>query len=115
MTSNTSHKCPDHNLAIGSAPQYCGPEPFIQAVYAGQPCGCQIIGNGTLPHPLDIKRCAKHDAAPEMLAELRECAAALDALIEDRPMLAAKLCGSTTLGNRRAEARGVLTKIGGPR
>ena len=54
-------------------------------------------------------------AAPEMLAELRECVAALDALIEDRPMLAAKLCGSTTLGNRRAEARSAIAKAEGSR
>lgn len=34
---------------------------------------------------------------------LRECRTALDALLEKRPLLGAVLCGSTTLGNLRAE------------
>ena len=38
----------------------------------------------------------------EQAALLRECRAALDALLKDKPMLAAKICGSTTLGNLRA-------------
>jgi hypothetical protein len=33
---------------------------------------------------------------------LRECRRALDELLRDKPMLAAKLCGTTTLGNLRA-------------
>jgi hypothetical protein len=33
---------------------------------------------------------------------LRECRRALDELLRDKPMLAAKLCGTTTLGNIRA-------------
>lgn len=34
---------------------------------------------------------------------LRRCRMALDALLKEKPMLAAKLCGTTTLGNLRAE------------
>jgi hypothetical protein len=34
---------------------------------------------------------------------LRRCRMALDKLLKDKPMLAAKLCGTTTLGNLRAE------------
>jgi len=33
---------------------------------------------------------------------LRECRHALDDLLRDKPMLAAKHCGTTTLGNLRA-------------
>ena len=33
---------------------------------------------------------------------------AIDSLIEARPMLAAKICGTTTLGNVRAEIKAVL-------
>lgn len=52
-------------------------------------------------------------AAPGLLAELRECAAALQALIDEKPMLAAKCAGSTTLGNTLAAARSAITKAGG--
>lgn len=38
----------------------------------------------------------------ELEALLRECRAALDALIENKPTLSGLLCGSTTLGNLRA-------------
>jgi len=38
----------------------------------------------------------------EQAALLRECRAALDALLKEKPMLAGKLCGFTTLGNLRA-------------
>ena len=33
---------------------------LVDCTLAPQPCGCRIVGNGTLPHPLDIKRCPKH-------------------------------------------------------
>ena len=39
----------------------------------------------------------------EQAALLRECRAALDSLIKQRPTLAGLLCGSTTLGNLKAE------------
>lgn len=38
----------------------------------------------------------------EQAALLRECRFALDELINKKPMLAALICGSTTLGNLRA-------------
>ena len=38
----------------------------------------------------------------EQAALLRECRFALDELLRDKPMLAAKICGSTTLSNLRA-------------
>lgn len=52
-------------LPLGSLPYY-GDPPMLAGTYASQPCGCEIIGNGTLPHPLAIKRCAKHEAAMQM-------------------------------------------------
>jgi hypothetical protein len=39
----------------------------------------------------------------EQAALLRECRAALDSLISQKPTFAGLLCGSTTLGNLRAE------------
>ena len=39
----------------------------------------------------------------EQAALLRECRAALDSLIAQKPALAGLLCGSTTLGNLKAE------------
>lgn len=33
---------------------------------------------------------------------LRECRRALEELLRDKPMLAAKVCGNTSLGNLRA-------------
>lgn len=51
------------NIARGSLPFYDDP-PMVQAVYAGSACKCQIVGNGTLQHPLDVSRCAMHAAAP---------------------------------------------------
>lgn len=38
----------------------------------------------------------------EQAALLRECRRALDDLLKKKPMMAAMLCGSTTLGNLRA-------------
>ncbi len=38
----------------------------------------------------------------EQAALLRECRRALDDLLAKKPMMAAMLCGSTTLGNLRA-------------
>jgi len=49
-------------------------------------------------------------AAPELYAALEELTNAVDALIADRPMLAAKIAGSTTLGNVRAFARAAIGK-----
>ena len=39
----------------------------------------------------------------EQAALLRECRLALDDLLRKKPMMAGLLCGSTTLGNLRAE------------
>jgi hypothetical protein len=57
-------------VARGALPFYDDP-PMVQATYAGQPCGCQIVGNGTLQHPLDVKRCPTHETAPKMYEALR--------------------------------------------
>jgi hypothetical protein len=46
---------------------YGGPEPFIQCVVRDFICGCKIVGNGTCPHPIDIRMCAEHGAAVELL------------------------------------------------
>lgn len=40
--------------------------------------------------------------------ELRECQAALSALLADEPQLASRICGSTTLGNRLVHVQAAL-------
>ena len=55
-----------------------------------------------LIHKETSRRCV------ELADSLEAALAAIDALLEDKPMLAAKLCGSTTLGNVRAEIWEVL-------
>lgn len=32
----------------------------LSGVHGPNPCGCEIIGNGTLPHPIAIKYCDRH-------------------------------------------------------
>ena len=54
--------------------------------------------DNTLHHAIDHWQ----DKASEQAALLRECRAALDALIDKKPALAMLLCGSTTLGNLKA-------------
>lgn len=36
---------------------------LLGATHAATPCGCRVIGNGTLTHPLAIQFCAKHGGA----------------------------------------------------
>lgn len=45
-------------------------EQFIQCTYKDEPCGCKIIGGGTLQQPLAIKYCEKHE--PINVAILKE-------------------------------------------
>ena len=49
----------------------------------------------------------------ELLAAARETAAALDALLQQKPMLAATVCGSTTLGNHRVQLHAAIKKAAG--
>ena len=44
------------------------------AVFAGSPCGCEIVGDGTLPHPLKIEYCNIHAAALTMHRQLLDIA-----------------------------------------
>ena len=60
-------------------------------------------------NPEDAKLIA---AAPKLAEALREAAGALAALIEERPMLAAKVAGTTTLGNHLVAARAALAAAG---
>lgn len=46
----------------------------------------------------------------ELHSALKMAFMAIEALIDDKPMLAAKICGSTTLGNARAEIKAVLNE-----
>lgn len=49
----------------------------------------------------------------DLLTAAREVASALDDLLQKKPMLAATRCGSTTLGNHRAELRAAIAKAPG--
>jgi hypothetical protein len=46
---------------------YDGEHPFIQCVTSPAACGCQIIGNGTCPHPLEIQFCRKHSSTADLI------------------------------------------------
>lgn len=48
------------------------------------------------------------DRLRSLLLELRECRSAINAVIEQKPMMAAMRAGSTTLGNRLAELKAVI-------
>jgi len=72
-------------------------------------CGCRIARNGTMTQ--EIRFCPLHKAAPALVAALHELNGAIEALIAERPTLAAKRAGSTTLGNHAAEARVLLSTV----
>lgn len=83
------------------------------------PCpGSGVLWADRLGDGNNYIRCGEEDAkliaaAPDLLAALTECEAAISALIKEKPMMAAKLAGSTTLGNHAAEARAVIAKVKG--
>lgn len=58
--------CPYHK---GEQSERC----MVNVVFAARDCACRIIGDGTLQHPLTIKRCPLHAAA----AGLRDAAKAV--------------------------------------
>lgn len=49
------------------------------ATYCHLPCGCRVVGNGTLPHPLTVQQCAKHgyEVRPIEVKDVVEAAAQL--------------------------------------
>lgn len=53
------------------------------------------------------------ETAAELLRAAREMRAALDDLLAKKPSMAGWLCGSTTLGNHRAELGGVIQRAEG--
>lgn len=48
------------------------------------------------------------DRSRELYDALKMAFSVIDSLIVERPIMAAKVCGSTTLGNARAEIKKVL-------
>lgn len=54
-----------------------------------------------------------NDHTHDLLAMLREVRLALDFLLKEKPMLAGRVCGSTTLGNLKAEIGGLIKKATG--
>lgn len=65
-------------IAAGSHPYWIEP-PVLSATYAKRACGCEVVGNGTLPHPLDVKFCKVHAVAPALLQAVTELLDAHDA------------------------------------
>lgn len=59
--------------------------------------------------------CVRLTAERDKLLAVKNCAVgalfAIERLIDDKPMLAAKMAGSTTLGNTAAELRGSLMRL----
>ena len=58
---------------------------------------------GALPTMADAMAAGNGVLLNEQAALLRECRMALDDLLRQKPMMTGLLCGSTTLGNLRAE------------
>lgn len=56
----------------------------------------------------DLIQEANAKRTKELVDALEIAIVAMDSLIEASPMLAAKICGTTTLGNVRAEIKAVL-------
>lgn len=50
---------------------------LLNRTVALPPCGCDVDGYGTIPRPAVIRFCPTHAAAPDMLASLKNAAAAL--------------------------------------
>ena len=64
--------------------------------------------NGPAVFRPDLIQKANAKRTRELVDALKMALVAIDALIEARPILAAKMCGATTLGNVRAEIKAVL-------
>lgn len=100
--------------------QVCCGRPCVGAEYMGQQemvCCGNPDTDGDAEDPIATVK-YEHDiplviAAPDMLAELRECEAALAHLLAGDPDLAPCLCGSTTLGNRLVHVRAAIAKAEG--
>lgn len=54
------------------------PESIHGATYRSLPCGCEVIGNGTLPAPLTVKQCRQCAASSALLKALEKAAGWLD-------------------------------------
>ena len=69
------HKCPVTPVAgpVGSkfaAWLDADGKLFLQgAVHATHACGCRVVGNATLPHPLDIQYCEAHGGLAQRLID----------------------------------------------
>lgn len=88
-------------------------EPPRWIIQARGPIGCKAVAYMVG----DYIECAANArliaATPGLLETARASLEAIEAIIADKPMMAAKLCGSTTLGNHRAELASVIAKAEG--
>lgn len=59
------HECPPALERGESRSAYHGPEggSILFATYRQTECGCTVVGNGTLQHPLMVEPCDAHRAA----------------------------------------------------
>ena len=76
---------------------------LIGASFAPNPCGCEVTGDGTIPHPLAIKQCPLHAAAPALLEACLSMAAWADYVritLDDNQTASAAECGG--VGKARA-------------
>lgn len=55
------HRCPDEDKA-GWATTYHGPNggALVNITLIETACGCRVVGNGTLQHPVMIEPCDAH-------------------------------------------------------
>jgi len=74
----SSRKIPGVDFPTGAHRWYECDEPFVECTYEGHPCGCRIVGSGTLRSPLDIRYCATHGAAPRLPEAARTALASVE-------------------------------------
>ena len=83
------------------------------------PCGYgvsrfEVQGDGHRVAVVDrIDDARAISALPDLLEAACEAAAALDALLRQKPVLAGTVCGSTTLGNHRVQLNAAIAKATG--
>jgi hypothetical protein len=75
--------------------------PYTELREAAQQAGVNLLET-YIPSMDDAIAAGNGVLLNEQALLLRECRHALDDLLRDKPMLAGKMCGTTTLGNLRA-------------
>ena len=75
----------------------------LQATYRSLPKGIEIVGNGTVPNPLDVRLSGAYAAAPDLLAALRQIIE-FDALTHDQECRGMKIIARAAINKATGAA-----------